>query len=318
MLRNANSWLAGTRGFLAIQILYVVGASLWAMSHNVAPSIELLLVLVLSVLLWRRSDRALLRGLLPFFLLLLSFQGLRGFADNVAVTQVHSEELIRYEQALFAGEVSAVTLQARLSHQWFTPALDVVASGLYMSHFLMPVILAAILWHKSRSDYHFFVFGLLLLSYAAFVTFVLYPAAPPWWAAEHGHLPGGSVTLKHFLWPGLVEVAGPNPVAAMPSLHMAYPVFIALFCIRTWGHKAAWTLLLPAAIAPITLYLGHHYVIDLLAGVVYALLALGIVLLASSAAEHVAARHDPNQTRKSRIRTATAVDDEIGGPGEAR
>jgi len=273
------AWLTDTRGFLLVQIVYVVGFSVWAMSRGIAPSLELLLVLFVSILLWRSQDRALLRGLMPLFLLLLCFRGLRSFADNLNIASVHSQDLIGYERALFGGEIPAILVQAHLSNRWFTVLLDIATSLLYMSHFPMPVLMAVLLWHRDRSEYNLFVFGLLLLSYAAFVTFVLFPAAPPWWAAEHGHLPAGSITLKHFVWPGLIEVAGPNTVAAMPSLHMAYPVLIVLFCLRAWGRKSLWTMLLPLAMVPTTLYLGHHYVIDFLAGVFYAIASYGAARL---------------------------------------
>ena len=101
----------------------------------------------------------------------------------------------------------------------------------------------------------------MLLSYSAFVTFILFPATPPWWATEYGYLTNGPVTLTHFMFPSLALVASPNPVAAFPSLHAAYPVYIALWGTMAWGRRAQWLWILPLGVAFAAVYLGHHYVV---------------------------------------------------------
>lgn len=85
-------------------------------------------------------------------------------------------------------------------------------------------------------------------------------------------LPHGSACFltNFFKYPTLVEFAGPNQVAAMPSLHMAYPCFICMYLFSIWGKKVLWMILLPIGVAISTLYLGHHYVVDLIAGYLYA------------------------------------------------
>jgi membrane-associated phospholipid phosphatase len=65
----------------------------------------------------------------------------------------------------------------------------------------------------------------------------------------------------------------------MPSLHTAYPTLIALVCVAVWGRKALPVLLLPLGVAFSTFYLGHHWVIDALAGAGYAVFFFGTVFL---------------------------------------
>jgi membrane-associated phospholipid phosphatase len=137
----------------------------------------------------------------------------------------------------------------------------------------------------------------MLLSYAGFVTYLLFPAAPPWLAYLSGYDLGGPVLLAEWsaLEPGSADVpqlmeqlrsgpmmykvvsAGPNPVAAMPSLHAAYPFYIALFGVMAWGWRSTWLFLLPIAVTASTVYLGHHYVVDGLAGFAYAAAAFFLV-----------------------------------------
>jgi membrane-associated phospholipid phosphatase len=239
------------------------------MIRGVAPTIEILLALVIALLIWRAQHRALLLDLIPFLLLLLSFQALRSFADNYSPADIHILDLIGYEKALFGGTIPAYFVQSTIIGKPFAPLIEIPSSLFYMSHFVVPLIVAIILWYRKRSTYWPFVIGLVLLSYAGFITYLLYPAAPPWWATKYGYLVDQPVILTAYAFPTLVEFAGPNPVAAMPSLHMAWPTYITLFCIYVWGRKIAWMLILPLGVGFSTLLLGHHYVVDLFFGILF-------------------------------------------------
>ncbi len=115
--------------------------------------------------------------------------------------------------------------------------------------------------------------GFFVLSLLGFATYLCFPAAPPWWATRNGFIAEPGADLSHFVSGDLITVLSPNPIAAMPSLHAAYPLYFSLIAMRLAGRRLAWTLALPLAVGAATVYLGHHYVIDLIAGYVYAALA---------------------------------------------
>ncbi len=111
------------------------------------------------------------------------------------------------------------------------------------------------------------VFDLGLIGYWAL------PTAPPWYAAQHGRAPElrrmmvehGEAFWKE-RWAPLYGVLGGNPLAAMPSLHFATSVMAARLLAeegRTHG-AIGWTY--AAALGFALVYLGEHYVVDLLAG----------------------------------------------------
>jgi len=268
-----------SKGFFIIQLSFLIFLTSWQILHGIFPSLEMILILSILMLVWRAQHRALLRDLLPFLILLISFQSLRDFADNLSTVDVHVTDLISYEKLLFSGIIPSHYLQTTLTDLPYSPAIGVIASIFYMSHFVVPVIVAMILWRKNRSLYWNFITGLLILSYLGFVTYVFYPAAPPWWATKYGFLTDQPVYILSYSMPEAIQAAGPNPVAAMPSLHMAYPTYIMSFCIYVWGRKLSWLIILPLGVAFSTVYLGHHYVIDLIAGAVYALVILGLLIL---------------------------------------
>jgi membrane-associated phospholipid phosphatase len=175
-------------------------------------------------------------------------------------------------------------------------------------HFIVPLFFAAIIWQHYRQHYWPFVISLLLTSYAAFVTFMLVPTAPPWVAGLKGDLPG--VYLVHEGLPALASIynaLSPNQVAAMPSLHAAYPRLFLLFAWRIWGWRATPFALYPAAVYFAVVYLGHHYVADLLGGMVYATTAYLIVCSASASGLAEKARSLPSRLKRRRAAEGSAL-----------
>lgn len=256
---------------LILQISFIIGLSSYYILHNIYPSIELLIAFSIAIFIWRAKNRSLLFDLLPLFILLLTFQSLRGFVDNLTPARIHILDLIAYEKAIFNGIIPAAFFQKLFYDQSYTHVLSEILNLFYMSHFLVPVIAAIIIWYQKKEHYWFFIIGLIALTYAAFITYIIYPAAPPWWATKYGYLTDQPVYLaNYFKYPTLVEFAGPNQVAAMPSLHMAYPCYICMYLMSIWGKKVFWMVLLPIGVGISTLYLGHHYVIDLIAGYIFA------------------------------------------------
>jgi membrane-associated phospholipid phosphatase len=260
-----------------IQLIIIIGISVWMMVNGKFPGIELLILLLVIVLVWRMQDRMFLINFAPFLLLLYTYQALRQIADTLGWGSLHITDLIAWERAICGGIIPAVELQKALGTQSFTGALDVVVNLFYMSHFIFPVVLAMILWRYQRRHYWPFLLGLAALSYAAFLTYALFPAAPPWWAAYYHYLPADSISLSHS-WISMEEIVNnANPVAAMPSLHAAYPFYISLFIVYIWGRRAVLAFILPAGVAFAAIYMGHHYFIDILAGYAYAGAAFAVV-----------------------------------------
>jgi membrane-associated phospholipid phosphatase len=119
----------------------------------------------------------------------------------------------------------------------------------------------------------------MLMSFAAFICYLLIPVAPPRFAGSFGEslavrdIARETFEQLHFApvttW--LYGSISGNPVAAFPSLHSAYPLLAFLF-VRTRWPRASWLLLAwSAAIWFAVVYLAHHYVVDVVAGMGFAL-----------------------------------------------
>ena len=204
--------------------------------------------------------------------------------------RLHVRYPIRIDRVLGLGELPNVRLQRAFSRPGEVTVLDRVLAVVHWAWFVEPHL--ALLWILVRREERFAraarqmaaAYDLGCALYFAF------PTAPPWWAAEHvdmaavlGHgsaeVVAGAKPLRlrrvmvevgektwGRAWPALYESLGGNPWAAMPSLHFASSVLVAILLSEAgplagatgWGYA----LTLGFALA----YLGEHYVIDLAAG----------------------------------------------------
>jgi PAP2 superfamily len=212
----------------------------------------------------------------PFIGLLISYDFLRGFADDLAgraefVLPMHAD-------AAIFGVVPTVFLQRAFLNvdalQWY----DYAATLLYFMHFVLPLGFAMVLWLRDRNQFTEFAASLTILSYAAWLTYLVFPSAPPWLAAQNGYLDGVTRVLGqtiNFLpdrldLPSIYRQLNPNAVAAIPSLHAAYPSLVLLFALRFFGRRGIAVGLYVAAVWLAVVYLGEHYAIDVMLGAIYA------------------------------------------------
>jgi membrane-associated phospholipid phosphatase len=228
---------------------------------------------------WRAFGRVLLDWL-PFTFVLVVYDLSRGLATVIGLP-LHESDVAAVDRTLFFGTVPTVWLQEHLlrpgSPQWY----DALATLIYTSHFLATPIVAAVLWLRDRARWLAFITRVIALSVAGLITYVLFPAAPPWYAARDGVIgPAIRASARGWIWLHLNHAgnllsegqAAANPVAAIPSLHTAFATIIALFVAQRLHSRWRWLVALyPIAMGCALVYLGEHYVIDVVAGVVYAL-----------------------------------------------
>lgn len=216
---------------------------------------------------------------LPFILLLLSYEKLRSLAPLIN-NHVHFMEMVRFDKWLFGGVLPTAWLQQRMyfGHvAWY----DFYFYFLYMLHFVAPILLAVAIWKYRPKQYWLFITSLVVLTYAGFITYVLYPAAPPWMASDLRFIePIHRISSDVWYAFGVKDFSAyykqlaPNTVAAMPSLHAAYPFLLTLFVRKIWGNRwFAFSLIYPASVWLGVVYLGEHYVVDVLFGILYAIIS---------------------------------------------
>jgi hypothetical protein len=122
------------------------------------------------------------RDWLPFALVLVGYDLSRGAARMIGrPTMWHWQ--VDVDRWMFFGTVPTVWLQERLKLP-YPPWWEIVISTVYMSFFILPYIVAAVLWLRDREEWKAFVRLFVGLSFAALIIYALLPAAPPWAAAR--------------------------------------------------------------------------------------------------------------------------------------
>ena len=181
---------------------------------------------------------------------------------------------IAVDRAIGLGRLPNARLQRALRRLPGVGALDRTLTWVHWLWFLKPYL--ALTWILLRHPQRFpraarqmaAVFDLGCVGYFAA------PTAPPWWASEQGVtgepvrriMVGVGEETWGKAWPGMYGALGGNPWAAMPSLHFATSTMAAISLSEAGRAEGAvgWTYALTLGFALV--YLGEHYVTDLLAG----------------------------------------------------
>ena len=235
------------------------------------------------------------------------FAQLRGFADGVG-TPVQFDYAISMERAFFLGEIPSIWLQERLYSFARLGPLEFYTMAVYLSYFFVPHVVAFALWKVDRPRFKSYVFAFMATLYAGLLVSAVLPTAPPWMAGQLGYIPhvyqvvpdiAGHVTPGTY--ENVYEIAGANPVAAMPSLHVAVPGLIAF---ALWKYNWLRWLGVGYAISMLfaVVYLGEHYAVDGFAG-------LGVAAAAWAGVRAYLGRREASaQKRASEDRSADDAD----------
>ena len=284
LTRRTERWLlwgVAAYGSVVAVLMFVSGL-------RITPDVLFVALALAAVLLGR--TRLFLRDWLPFIVIFLSYELMRGIADDAGFP-VHVADVAALELALFVGTLPTAWLQDLMAPPTGVNAAVIAATVIYMLHFALPIVTGFLLWIRDRARYHDYMIAFILLSFAGFVTYLFLPVAPPWYAADQGLFdgPNGEPMIRYLKHAGMAEIAeflgfpngrqvssyvfygfNPNAVAAFPSLHAAYP-FLSFLVLRDAFGRIGWLALLYAVAVWWSIVLtADHYVVDVIGGVAYA------------------------------------------------
>jgi hypothetical protein len=259
----------------AVSFAIALAAAVFFFGLSLTPERYLLVLLVPALILG--CARRYLLDFAAFAALILAYGELRGLA-HLSHPRPYYAPPLRAEEFLFGGHVPSVDLQQWLwsgARVWYDNALLFVSR----IHSIVPTTFAFVLWLRRRALFYRFAATILTLSYGAAVIYWLFPAAPPWAAAERGMIDATKIGSGHFGTssvlggiPSIADVIHPNPYAAVPSLHGGYAFLLLLFASGVaWHTRWRWYVVAVAAVYPIlqsfaAVYTGNHYVVDLILG----------------------------------------------------
>ena len=249
------------------------------------------IIILYAVLIAVKPTRKLALALTPWLIFACSYDWMR-FLPNYEVAPIDVKGLYDAEKALFGIGAGASAL---ISGEYFAAQdcafADFMAGIFYLCWVPVPLAFAIYLYLKGdKRNYLRFSLAFLFVNLLGFCGYYIHPAAPPWYAINYGftpilNTPGNVAGLGRFDTLLGIDIfhsiygKNANVFAAVPSLHAAYmliatvyaaiskqkhitTIVFAFICMGIW-----WT----------AVYSCHHYIIDVLLGILTAV--LGILIL---------------------------------------
>lgn len=278
---------------LVLPLPFVAWAGVCAVIGALRPE-HVALAIVAPALAWAGQRSAkLFAGLLPIGLLGLVYDAMRWVKDvGLSPARVHACDLQAFDARVFGvrGPDGAPLSLPGFWRAHAHPVLDALCAVPYATFIFVAIGVAVWLWRRDPEAFRRFGWTFLALNVAGFVTYHVYPAAPPWYVQEHGcvvdlaaHASEGPNLARVDAWLGIGWFHGfygrsSDVFGAVPSLHVAYPLLCMIFGWRTWrtpGRTLATAFFLLMCFSAI--YLSHHWVTDVVLGVTYTLVVVTAV-----------------------------------------
>ena len=259
------------------------------------------LILVAPALAYASTaSKRLFIGILPMGVLGLVYDGMRWVKDlGVTASRVHVCDLRAMDMRIASATVDG---QPGSVHDWLqlhsSTALDLICAVPYGTFIYVAIGFAIYLYVKDYERMRLFGWAFLVTNLVGFATYHLYPAAPPWYFHQHGcnvdlaaHASEGPNLARVDALLGIHYFHGfygrsSDVFGAVPSLHVSYPLLIALFgwpILRWPGRVLAAAFL--ASMCGAAVYLDHHWIIDVLLGLAYAVAVYAVVVAVARRAE---------------------------------
>jgi PAP2 superfamily len=229
---------------------------------------------------WRLSGRWLPHGWFDALRQLLLFGGayyayrlVRGIVDGQATAAFeNARAIVDAERSLGLFFEPGLQGWAKGHADW----LVWVANVMYVnSHFIVTTVF--LLWlYLARNHAYYFVRNMFMIAMGfALLGYVVFPTAPPRFMPEWGF----SDTVSSFVGQSAEQSANVlyNPFAAIPSMHVAFALMIAIPAMQLMRHRALKVLwsAYPALVTFVVVVTGNHFWLDA---------ALGALVAAVSAA----------------------------------
>ena len=238
-----RGWRSHWAARLALPAIYLLGTAVAIDRVGLPYSQDWIFVWIVGLMLafsigdGQHSVRRLIKDWLPIIVALLAYDLLRGVADG-NLFAIHWGSPVHADKVLGLGQVPTIRLQDALYTPGHLHFWDYAAFSFWFSHFFATLLVAVGIWLYRYQWFHRFAACIVVLAAMGLVTYVVFPAAPPWLAGDHGYLPH-TFRITHAVVNNLpVPKAGAlfqsgtdwgNDVAAVPSLHAGYTMLICLF-----------------------------------------------------------------------------------------
>ena len=250
---------------------------------------QAVLVVLFNLLFYASAiTRKFVTGFSIFVVYWIIFDYMKAF-PNYDYSSVHIADIYNFEKHLFGihsqGKLLTPNEYFRLNGTTF---LDVLTGIFYLCWIPVPMGFAVYLFFTRRRQFLLFLLTFVLVNFIGFIVYYTFPVAPPWYVQYHGFTfhkltagnTAGLVKFDSYFHVSIfksIYSKGSNVFAAMPSLHSSYPVIVLYYGLKNKIGKANIFLgMVMVGIWFSAVYLSHHYIVDVLAGILCAIIGISL------------------------------------------
>jgi membrane-associated phospholipid phosphatase len=244
-----------------------------------APKILLFGIIILVAVILGKLQ-ILLKDWFFFLSFLYLFDSLRGTIYILTCKlnlPVYTLYVIKSEKFLF-GNIPSLFLQNALlktssygEFGWLERFLTVI----HGTHFLAFLFIGLIIWLHHSNYFRAYKSSFYWVTAIGVSGYFAVPTVPPWLASWLFHfipeLTQFNIILYNMTNPDITSGFNTNVIAAMPSLHAAFPALCSLILWRLYRWKASLFYFYTLLVFFTIVYTGDHYVVDIIAGVILAI-----------------------------------------------
>lgn len=250
---------------------------------------QLVLVVVCNILYYATAaTRKFILGFTVFIAYWVLYDSMKAY-PNFTFNTVSIEDLYHLEKSYFGINIDGqrLTLNEYFAANGNT-FVDILTGLFYLCWIPVPLAFALYLYFTKRDFFLYFLMSFFVVNFLGFIIYYLYPAAPPWYVEKYGFefVPltksntAGLIKFDQYFGISLfgsLYAKGSNVFAAMPSMHSAYPFIVLYYSIKRrlkWG--SVLFAIVTVGIWFAAVYTRHHYVLDVVFGILVAILGIGL------------------------------------------
>jgi len=210
---------------------------------KVRISHELVLVVALCFSMLFKQGKKFLKEWGLFIVMYLVYEILSGQVSYIHTflnIQTRKTALLDWERVLFGERIPTLWMQDLVKE--YPTVIDYVSFFVYTSSFWMLIAVGYLLFTKSRDLFRRYKYSYLIVTYMGYITYIFFPAYPPWIAANEGILPHLDRPVWEVLAVGrefttIISKLGYNAYAPFPSLHTAWSIITSYYLYQLFKNK---------------------------------------------------------------------------------
>jgi len=273
IILNLNPTDIVTLGYLIITLFYILLSKSRLNGEFVHILFRIIVIGLICWLAWispKISSRLTLffRSIYPFILFGV-FYSETDYLNNILFNNLDS--LVEKVELWTFSMHPSVAFSNHFPQKWFSELMNFG----YFSYYFLIVLLPLWLFIRRRDSFQYAVFTITTTFYLFYLFFIIFPVAGPQFYLEESlrTIPNSGIFRELVK---LAEWVGEGSTAAFPSSHVGMVVIIGYLAYRYAKELLALYLIFGLLICFSTVYIKAHYAIDVIGGIVFAPVLLGL------------------------------------------